>query len=197
MLRVRRLDDRARLPTRAHPGDAGLDLYALEHGVLAPGERRALRTGLAVEVPDGQAGLVLPRSGLAARHGVTLVNATLSEQWNGSGWQVRSSPNPGGANFAGLNSVSCTGPTACMATGGGASGEGESGFTLAESWNGTSWSLVRSPSPGSFSDELRGVSCTSPGSCMAVGEFESTGNQFTLAEAWNGTHWTTVKTPHP
>jgi dUTP pyrophosphatase len=75
LLRVRRLDDRARLPTRAHPGDAGLDLYALEHGVLAPGERRALRTGLAVEVPDGQAGLVLPRSGLAARHGVTLVNA--------------------------------------------------------------------------------------------------------------------------
>jgi hypothetical protein len=84
-----------------------------------------------------------------------------------------------------------------MATGGGASGEGESGFTLAESWNGTSWSLVPSPSPGSFSDELRGVSCTSPGSCMAVGDFEGTGNQFTLAEAWNGTRWTTVKTPHP
>jgi hypothetical protein len=132
-----------------------------------------------------------------AASGVTLVNATLSEQWNGSGWQVRSSPNPGGANFAGLNSVSCTGPTACMATGGGASGEGESGFTLAESWNGTSWSLVPSPSPGSFSDELRGVSCTSPASCMAVGDFEGTGNQFTLAEAWNGTRWTTVKTPHP
>ena len=75
MLRVRRLDDRARLPTRAHPGDAGLDLYALEDVVLAPGERRALRTGVAVEVPDGQAGLVLPRSGLAASHGITLVNA--------------------------------------------------------------------------------------------------------------------------
>jgi hypothetical protein len=132
-----------------------------------------------------------------AATGVTLVNATLSEQWNGSRWQVRSSPNPGGANFAGLNSVSCTGPTACMATGGGASGEGESGFTLAESWNGASWSLIPSPSPGSFSDELLGVSCTSPGSCMAVGDFEGTGNQFTLAEAWNGTRWTIVKTPRP
>jgi hypothetical protein len=132
-----------------------------------------------------------------AASGVTLVNATLSEQWNGSTWQVRSSPNPGGANFAGLNSVSCTGATACMATGGGATGEGESGFTLAESWNGSSWSLLSSPSPGSFSDELRGVSCTSATSCMAVGDFEGTGNQFTLAEAWNGTHWTTVKTPHP
>ena len=64
-----------RLPTRAYPGDAGLDLYALEDGVLAPGERASIRTGIAVEIPDGQAGLVLPRSGLAARHGIALVNA--------------------------------------------------------------------------------------------------------------------------
>ena len=74
-LRVRRLDARARLPTRAYPGDAGLDLHALENGVLAPGERASIRTGVAVEIPDGQAGLVLPRSGLAAEHGIALVNA--------------------------------------------------------------------------------------------------------------------------
>jgi len=74
-LRVRRLDARARLPTRAYPGDAGLDLYALEDGVLAPGERASIRTGVAVEIPEGQAGLVLPRSGLAAKHGIALVNA--------------------------------------------------------------------------------------------------------------------------
>jgi dUTP pyrophosphatase len=74
-LRVRRLHEQATLPTRAHPGDAGLDLYALEDNLLRPGERAALRTGIAVEVPDGQAGLVLPRSGLAARHGIALVNA--------------------------------------------------------------------------------------------------------------------------
>jgi dUTP pyrophosphatase len=74
-LRVRRLHEQAKLPTRAHPGDAGLDLYALEVSLLRPGERAALRTGIAVEVPDGQAGLVLPRSGLAARHGIALVNA--------------------------------------------------------------------------------------------------------------------------
>ena len=72
---VRRLDERAQLPTRAYPGDAGLDLYALEDGVLAPGERASVRTGIAVEIPDGQAGLVLPRSGLAARHGIAIVNA--------------------------------------------------------------------------------------------------------------------------
>jgi dUTP pyrophosphatase len=74
-LRVRRLDPRARLPTRAYPGDAGLDLYALDDAVLAPGERASIRTGVAVEIPDGQAGLVLPRSGLAAKHGIGLVNA--------------------------------------------------------------------------------------------------------------------------
>jgi len=74
-LRVRRLDARATLPTRAHSGDAGLDLYALEEGVIAPGQRGSVRTGIAVEIPDGEAGLVLPRSGLAARHGIALVNA--------------------------------------------------------------------------------------------------------------------------
>jgi len=74
-LKVRRLDPRARMPTRAYPGDAGLDLYALEHGALEPGERASVRTGIAVEIPDGEAGLVLPRSGLAARHGIALVNA--------------------------------------------------------------------------------------------------------------------------
>jgi len=74
-LRVRRLDARARLPTRAYPGDAGLDLYAVEPGRLVPGERASIRTGVAVEIPDGQAGLVLPRSGLAAKHGIAVVNA--------------------------------------------------------------------------------------------------------------------------
>jgi len=74
-LRVRRLDDRAQLPTRAYPGDAGLDLHALDDAELGPGERVSIRTGIAIEVPDGQAGLVLPRSGLAARHGIAIVNA--------------------------------------------------------------------------------------------------------------------------
>jgi dUTP pyrophosphatase len=74
-LRVVRLDERATLPTRTHPGDAGLDLYALEPATLEPGERASIATGIAVEIPPGQAGLVLARSGLAARHGIALVNA--------------------------------------------------------------------------------------------------------------------------
>jgi len=74
-LPVRRLDPRAILPTRAYDGDAGLDLYALEAVTLEPGERAAVPTGIAVELPLGHAGLVLPRSGLAASHGIALVNA--------------------------------------------------------------------------------------------------------------------------
>lgn len=74
-IRVRRLDERAILPTHAHPGDAGLDLHALEEATLEPGQRAAIATGIAVEIPSGHAGLVLPRSGLALRHGIALVNA--------------------------------------------------------------------------------------------------------------------------
>ena len=74
-LRVQRLDPAARLPARAHDDDAGYDLYALEAARLEPGARARLRTGLAIELPPGHAGLVLPRSGLAARHGISVVNA--------------------------------------------------------------------------------------------------------------------------
>ncbi|HSI79990.1 MAG TPA: dUTP diphosphatase [Solirubrobacterales bacterium] len=74
-LRVRRLREDAALPARAHPGDAGLDLRAAEAATLGPGERASIATGIAIEVPDGHAGLVLPRSGLAAEHGVALVNS--------------------------------------------------------------------------------------------------------------------------
>ena len=74
-LQVVRLAAHALLPTRAYDGDAGLDLYAAEAVRLAPGERAGVGTGIAVAIPAGHAGLVLPRSGLAARHGIALVNA--------------------------------------------------------------------------------------------------------------------------
>jgi dUTP pyrophosphatase len=74
-LAVRRLAPVATLPTRSYPDDAGYDLYAAEAAVIAPGRRASVRTGIAVELPAGHAGLVLPRSGLAERHGIALVNA--------------------------------------------------------------------------------------------------------------------------
>jgi dUTP pyrophosphatase len=74
-LPVARLRDDAILPSQAYEGDAGLDLAACERLELGPGERGIVGTGLAVAVPQGWAGLVLPRSGLAARHGITVVNS--------------------------------------------------------------------------------------------------------------------------
>jgi dUTP pyrophosphatase len=62
-------------PTRAHPGDAGLDLHAMEDLTLGPGERGIVATGWAVAIPTGMAGLVVPRSGTALRHGLTVANA--------------------------------------------------------------------------------------------------------------------------
>jgi dUTP pyrophosphatase len=70
-----KLRDDAVVPSRAYDGDAGLDLTSCEHVVLEPGQRATVGTGLAVAVPDGYAGFVQPRSGLAARHGITIVNA--------------------------------------------------------------------------------------------------------------------------
>lgn len=74
-LRFEQLRDGASLPGRAHADDAGLDLRACEAARLGPGERAAVPTGLAVAIPSGHAGLVLPRSGLARDHGIALVNA--------------------------------------------------------------------------------------------------------------------------
>ena len=72
---IRRLDPGLPLPSYAHPGDAGADLYLREDVTLAPEERKVVGTGVAIALPDGYAAFVHPRSGLAARHGVTIVNA--------------------------------------------------------------------------------------------------------------------------
>jgi dUTP pyrophosphatase len=74
-LPIQRLCEDAVVPARAYSGDAGLDLAACEHVELGPGERAVVGTGLAVAIPDGYAGFVQPRSGLAARNGITVVNA--------------------------------------------------------------------------------------------------------------------------
>ncbi|WP_084957769.1 dUTP diphosphatase [Thermoactinospora rubra] len=72
---IKRLDPELPIPSYAHPGDAGVDLHAAEEVVLRPGERAIVRTGVAIALPDGYAAFVHPRSGLAAEHGVTVVNA--------------------------------------------------------------------------------------------------------------------------
>jgi dUTP pyrophosphatase len=75
VLDVRRLDPDLPLPSYAHPGDAGLDLYAADTTVLQPGERALIPCGVALAIPEGFVGLVHPRSGLAVDHGLTVLNA--------------------------------------------------------------------------------------------------------------------------
>lgn len=74
-LRFQRLHERAVLPSKATAGDAGFDISSVEAVTLAPGQRLLVKTGIAVEIPEGHGGLVLPRSGLALRHGISLVNS--------------------------------------------------------------------------------------------------------------------------
>ena len=84
-LKVRRLSPSATLPARAHPGDAGLDLFSAVDLDIAPGETRLVVTGLAIELPGGTEAQVRPRSGLALKHSVTVLNApgTIDEGYRG------------------------------------------------------------------------------------------------------------------
>lgn len=74
-IKIKRLDPELPLPKRAHRGDAGADLYATESVTIAPGERVLVGTGVAIALPLGTVGLIHPRSGLAAKHGLSIVNA--------------------------------------------------------------------------------------------------------------------------
>jgi dUTP pyrophosphatase len=74
-IQFQRLSEKATLPARAHEGDAGMDLCAAEAASIGPGQRVQVGTGLAVEIPEGWAGMILPRSGLALKYGIALVNA--------------------------------------------------------------------------------------------------------------------------
>lgn len=84
-LRIRRLDPRAAIPSYARPGDAGMDLASCETVEIAPGSTAMVRTGIAIALPPGTEGQVRPRSGLAAKHAVTVLNApgTIDEGYRG------------------------------------------------------------------------------------------------------------------
>ncbi len=130
------------------------------------------------------------------------VNVPLAESWNGAAWSVVGTPSPKGAQSSQLSSVSCASSTRCMATGSYLNSSSVS-VTLAESWNGSRWSVVASPNPANANlSTLTGVSCVSSGSssrCLAVGHNYTSGDNgdTTLAESWNGTAWSLTTSPSP
>jgi hypothetical protein len=130
--------------------------------------------------------------GIIGTTGVSLI-----ERWNGTSWQQQTAPTPSGGTEPSLDGVSCPGAGSCIAVGGYNTGTGEdTGATLAESWNGTTWSIQPTPSTGYSDSTMTSVSCLSSTDCVAVGR---AGNSVTtpvaLAERWNGTSWTIQKTP--
>lgn len=84
-LRVKRIHEDAQLPLQARAGDAGMDLYSIEELTIAPGEWQLVKTGLQIELPQGTEGQVRPRSGLALKHGITVLNSpgTIDEGYRG------------------------------------------------------------------------------------------------------------------
>ncbi len=119
---------------------------------------------------------------------------TLVEYWDGSSWSVVPTPTPDGSVVDTLDGVSCPSAANCTAVGltSGLSGPGQ---TLVESWDGTAWSVVPSPSPGGGTSSLSSVSCVDAEDCVAVGS--SAGGTETLVEAWDGTSWSVVPSPDP
>jgi hypothetical protein len=124
---------------------------------------------------------------------------TLAESWNGTTWSVVPSPNAPVHHLLSstLASVSCTSATACIAVGSYAAKTSPPSGDLVESWDGTTWSVVPSPSEGTGGSSLSSVSCTSATACMAVGTYSNTGGPLqTFAVSWDGTAWSIVPTPN-
>lgn len=130
----------------------------------------------------------------ANRFGTTL---TLAATWDGSKWTLGHPANQPGASFSTLNAVSCSSATACTAVGYYVTNN--SGVPpLAETWNGTTWTIEPTPPLPISGGTLNAVSCRSSTACTAVGSYETTSNtQVTLAESWNGSAWAIEPTPNP
>jgi hypothetical protein len=121
---------------------------------------------------------------------------TLAELWNGKIWRVQATPNPSGATDAVLSGVSCTSATACEAVGSYSNSSGTQ-VTLAEAYDGKTWTLQATPGSGAFESGLSGVSCSFVKTCTAVGETSTSAGGEALAEVWNGKVWSIQTVPLP
>jgi hypothetical protein len=125
-------------------------------------------------------------------------DVTLAERWNGTTWVIQPTPNHAGATGSYLQGVSCTSATACTATGGYFNSAGTL-LTLAERWNGSTWTIQSTPNrTGATENYLYAVSCTSATACTATGSDQNSSNiTVTLVEQWNGTAWVIKPSPNP
>lgn len=127
------------------------------------------------------------------------------QSWDGTTWSVVSSPLTSGAYNNGLSGISCLSTSWCIAVGL-AEAAAVPSSTLIEQWNGSTWSIVPSPNPGTeagtntgtgLNNDLDSVSCTTISSCIAVGYYFTPSVQHTLVESWNGASWSVVSSPNP
>ncbi len=125
----------------------------------------------------------------------SIVPQTLIESWNGTSWSIVPSPDQG-TNLNILNAVHCMSASSCVAVGVHMNPSNTADDTLIESWNGTSWSIVPSPSQGNDGSVLFSVSCTGLASCVAAGFYDNGVAYRTLAESWNGTSWSIMSSPN-
>jgi hypothetical protein len=135
---------------------------------------------------------------IAVGAGAESPGLAFADKWNGTKWIALTVAEPSGVTRSGLEGVSCSSSTACTAVGYYFNGSG-SELTLGERWNGTSWSIQSTPSPGSYGPELLGVSCPTATDCTAVGTYQAVvgGPNVTLAERWSGGTWKVQTTPNP
>ena len=82
-VKVKRIDGNAKLPNKANKGDAGLDFYTIEHVIIKPGERKMIRTGIKMQIPEGYVGLIKPRSGLAVKNGIDVLAGVIDAPYRG------------------------------------------------------------------------------------------------------------------
>jgi hypothetical protein len=133
-----------------------------------------------------------------ARTGILVPPSMLAERWNGTGWAIQASQNLSGALNSEFKGVSCaSGSSSCVGVGDFINGASATSM-LAETWNGTSWTIQRVPNPSTTKGVLNGVSCSSSTACTAVGTYlNGSSVNVTLAERWNGTSWVVQSTPNP
>ena len=125
--------------------------------------------------------------------------SSLAERWDGTSWTIQPTPTQAGSLGDSLSGVSCTSATACIAVGSYQDSATNNAVSLAERWDGTSWTIQATPNlpAGSLADSLSGVSCASAIACTAVGSSVSSGSIFApVAEVWDGTSWTVQPTPN-